>query len=143
MPERPVRKRLSAAYERRNELARQKGYRSYYDYRIHNHGAIAPDQPAPTGNARARLRGHRSLADLKAALKPGTLVIVQSTDRDPKTGRLRRAEVLLVDEKGRQRTFRLNGRELTRAKIDELATAVEKKRAVFSPSPSLDLRRIA
>ncbi len=137
------RKPVSRSYAKRNERARALGYRSYYDYRIHAHGKIPPDQPAPTGNTRARLRGHRSLSDLKQDLKPGTLVTVQSTDRDPRTGRLKRADVLTVDEKGRQRTYRLTGAQLTVARINSLADVVERKGAVFSPSPSLDLRRVA
>lgn len=67
-------------------------------------------------------------------LRAGDLISVQSTKRDAKTGRLTRVDVVVIDAKGRQRTFTLRGKQLTQARIDELADKVDASGAVFSYS---------
>ena len=131
----------SAAYARRNAAARLLGYRSYYDYRIHNHGAIPPGERAPGGEARARLRGHRGAADYRASLSAETLVTVQSTDRKA-DGQLTKVTLLVIYPGGRSRTFVLRGKALKSEQLKALVRDTEAAGAIFSPSPSLDVRRI-
>lgn len=134
----------SSAYQRRNERARSLGYRNYYDYRIHNHGRTPPDAAAPTGADRARLRGHRGTEDLLRTLKPGAVIVVpeglQSIPKDAK-GRYSKIEVLVLREDGRSERFTIR-----RASYDRVVKILERMAAagaMFSPAPSLDLRRLA
>ena len=134
-------RRLSPAYAARNARARAAGYKSYYDFRVHNHGAIPPSQPAPTGEARSRLRGHRSAEDLrKSALDGAMITVTDHSGRDNK-GRYKWVELTVIDAKGVQRTYRLSGKQLKPEFLRKLIEDVQAGGAVLSPSPSLDLRR--
>ena len=133
------RSRLSPGYEARNARARAEGYRNDYDRRIHNHGRIPASSPAPTGEARSRLRGHRSSADLERAKLDGALVsITDHSGRDNK-GRYKWVEVTVVDARGKQRTFRLTGKQLQPERLGATIAAVQGAGGFLSPSPSLDL----
>lgn len=132
----------SGDWARRNARAAQLGYRNFYDYRIHDYGRIPPGEPGATGETKQRLRGHRSRADLLRSLGPGDLISVFSSERDTKTGRYKRVDLLVIDENGRQRSYRLGPRQLRQVDLDSLITQVEGAGAVFSPSPSLDIRRL-
>ena len=131
----------SASYARRNAAARLLGYRNYYDYRVHNHGRIPASVPAPTGEARSRLRGHRGRADFEQAVGAGSLVSVQSTERGA-DGKLTKVTLLLIGEDGRSRVYVLRGKALKSDQLKSLVKHSENSGAVFSPSPSLDVRRI-
>lgn len=135
----------SAAYQRRNERARQLGYRNYYDYRIHDHGRRPPDEPPPAAGSaeRTRLRGHRGPEDLVRSLKPGDVLIVPeglaAIEKD-RRGRYKRITVLVLRENGHADRYTIR-----RADYDRVAGLLERmadKGAIFSPSPSLDLRRL-
>lgn len=49
-------------------MARKKGYRNYYDYRVHQYGKRPPDEPVERGGG-APEKGRRGKAALKRALK--------------------------------------------------------------------------
>jgi len=133
-----------SAYQRRNARARALGYRSYYDYRVHQHGRIPPDQAAPArGSAeRARLRGHRSTADLVRTIRPGDVVVVpEGLQSIPKRGdRYTKIEVLLLKESGRAERFTM--RRATYERVTRVLEQMAAAGAIFSPAPSLDLRRL-
>lgn len=147
---------------RRNELARQRGAKSYYEKRVAG---------VPKGE-RAQARGHRSSRDLVRDLKEGDLILCDITgvkygtsrrtvkvttykpDRRFKTGRRpvvtsRRVTVEVFDliEKtvipatlGQHRDYTL--RRLTREELRELIDEEIAKGAIFSPNPSQDQRRL-
>lgn len=138
------RRKLSPAYERRNQRARAAGYRSYYDYRAHDNGRLPPDVAPIKGERLGRLRGHRSAADLERSVKTGSLVmVVNHSERDPSSGQYTWVEVVTVDPSGRERSFRLRGPQLRRRQLERTVTRVERRGGVLSPSPSLDIRRFA
>lgn len=137
-------RKLSAAYERRNARARALGYQSYYDYRAHNHGKAPPGAARPSGETLARLRGHRSAADLTRAVRTGSLVsVLGHSERDPVSGTYKWVDIVVVDPRGRERSYRLRGSQLEQAKLRRLVADLEERGAVLSPTPSLDLRRAA
>lgn len=75
----------SAAWERRNAAARAKGYASYYDYRAHDFGKMAPGTPRASGEKLRRLRGHAGTGDLEKAVLSGRVeqvdVVQTGTDQ--------------------------------------------------------------
>lgn len=129
----------SPAYERRNARARALGYESYYDYRIHNHGRIAAGEPAPGGEARARLRGHRGAADLARELPAGSVLVPIDQQRDPATGRLKWVEVEVDGPDGSRRRYRLRGRQLDRKNLDRLWATIQGAGATWAHNPSVNL----
>ncbi len=126
----------------RNERARAKGYESYYDYRAHDYGRIPPDQPRITGRALRRLRGHASAADLVREAMPGDLVVGSMGDRDAK-GRFHQVDITVIHADGGESEYRLRGRTLDRAALLALVAELDEGDVIFSPAPSLDLRRMA
>lgn len=131
----------SAAYERRNARARALGYSSYYDYRAHGNGRTPPDAPRLTGQALARARGHTGAADLERSVRAGDLVTATpdpTSRRDD--GSYSRFYVTVVGADGREREYLI--RNTSAKDIDKLVAAVSGAGAIFSPSPSLDLRRV-
>lgn len=133
-----------AAYRRRNERARALGYKSYYDYRAHGHGSTPPSAPRATGAQLRRLRGHASGADLAqtADRRQGSLVVATLGGRDG-SGRYRRVDVTLIGDDGSETEFTLQGPQLRKDYLQALVDDLEAAGVVFSPAPSLDLRRIA
>lgn len=131
----------SSSWERRNARARAAGYRNYYDYRAHGFGAKPPDAPRARGEELARLRGHRSAADLRTLVASGRveLVKVDPQQRDPKTGQWKRGDLIVTLSDGTERTFRLSGRQLTRSKMRALRGAFIDGGAMVLDSPSLDI----
>lgn len=133
---RPRRKKLSAAYERRNKRARELGFRNYYEQRTAG---------TKRGSAaRAKARGHRSRSDFLSSLSEGDLIIIpsglSSVERRP-DGRYVLITKLVIDgDTGEERTYTL--RNLTRAQLVATIADEEASGAVFSPSPSLDQRRL-
>lgn len=138
------RRKLSPAYERRNQRARALGYKSYYDYRAHDNGRVAPDAPPVRDERLGRLRGHRSARDLEQSIREGSIVmVVNHSERDSQTGRYAWVEIVSVDPSGRERSFRLRGKQLAQKELDKTVSRIEKRGGVLSPSPSLDIRRFA
>ena len=113
-----------SAWAKRNAAARKAGYTSYYDYRAHGFGKRAPSEPRFTGEQLARLRGHRSQADLSRAVKAGKveLVIIDPGKRDPKTGRYRDARAVVTMDDGSERSYWLRGGQIGGAAGRRLAT---------------------
>lgn len=129
--------------KRDNARARKLGYKNYYDYRVHNSGRIPPDVVIPTGQ-RAKARGHRGKLDLLRKLRPGDLLIVPdglgSIEKDER-GRFKLVRKLIIDGKtGNAFTFVL--RNLTPEAMADLIHAEQARGAIWSPSPSLDQRRL-
>lgn len=130
---------------RDNARARALGYRSYYDYRLHDNGRRPPDAPVPpAGTAeRARLRGHRGTADLLRTLRPGDVLVVPdglaAIAKDSK-GRYARVDVMVLREDGRADTFTI--RRATYDRMTRIVDRINASGAIFSPSPSLDIRRL-
>jgi hypothetical protein len=139
---RPHGSRNSPAYERRNARARSLGYRSYYDYRIHGNGSIPPAAAAATGEARQRLRGHRSAADLRRAIREGTTVSIAGHSERDSNGQYRWLELSVLSPDGSERTYRLTGKQLQKQQLGRLVGELDHKGAAFAPTPSFDLRRL-
>lgn len=127
---------------RDNARARELGYKSYYDWRAHDSGRIPPSEPRASGERLARARGHRSAADLRAALKRDALVLTTELTRG-KGGRYSAVEITVVDAAGVERVFTLRGRAASQASLRRLADLADERGALLSPSKSLNLRRIA
>lgn len=132
-PRKPRSAKTHAAYLRRNARARSLGYKNYYDYRVHDNGRLPPAQrPLARGEARSRARGHRSGADLVRALKPGSLVLVQNYSERDSQGRFRWVELMVIDESGRERSYRLTGKHLERANLEGLITTIHDRAAIVT-----------
>ena len=141
MPRRRTKPSPSAAagrltpYQRRNQRARALGYRSYYDYRVHDNGRIPPDRPALSGEARQRARGHRSERDLVGAVHGGSLVMSFGGTRN-RLGQWDRVDVIVVQPDGKEMTFVLRGKSLRRDRLEALLDVLESRGAavgIFYP----------
>lgn len=131
-----------AAYRRRDERAKALGYKSYYDYRAHEHGKLPPSAPRATGAKLRRLRGHASGADLARQARAGALVVATLGGKDGH-GRYHRVDVSLIGADGREEEFTLQGAQLRKDYLTQLVEDLEADGVVFSPAPSMDLRRVA
>ncbi len=125
------------AWERRNAAAAALGYGTptrtpYYDYRVHGFGKRAPGTPIEESD-RPRLRGHRGAKDLVSFAKPGADVVYAGAERDPKTGRFKWVEIVVIAPDGTERTFRLRGKDASRAKLKALLGAIEAGGANVGP----------
>lgn len=146
----PPSRSRSAAWERRDAAARAKGYASYYDYRLHDSGRLPPGPlGALSAEERARRRGHRGRKDFLASLSEGDLIVMPFGlssivfDPDARSGQgayLEIVKTVIYAATGKERTFTL--RNLTRAELVATIEAEQAKGVVFSPSPSLDQRRL-
>jgi hypothetical protein len=135
----------SARWERRNAAARALGYKSYYDYRSHNQGKIAPDQPRASGELLGKLRGHRGPSDLESLLAKGRVEILMQFpigDRNPDTGQYRQVEVQAILTDGTQRTFTLRGKQLDASRLRGLRRAIADAGVKPLTSPSLDILKL-
>jgi hypothetical protein len=135
-------RKLSAAYERRIEryLAAHpgasrsdaRGHRrpvgeSEYRRRVRVYRERHPDATP------AQARGHQSAYDLGKRLKQGSLVSVLGTERDKKTGRLTRVEILVIDPDGSEHTYILEGHTLTQKRLNRLSAEIDRGGGVVSP----------
>lgn len=109
----------SAAWERRNALARARGYENYYDYRAHGYGTR---ETKASGEQLRQLRGHASGSDLLTWAKPGGATVSRITGRDAQ-GRRTKVEVQYIDERG-MRSFTLRGRQVDQDYLDMLYDAM-------------------
>lgn len=139
-PSAPRQRDYAAEYARRQAKARSLGYGSYYQRRIR---AGAPPSAAPArGERLAKLRGHRSSRDLERAIRPGTLLFAGDFERDA-DGRLVWIDVRLVDEAtGKDRTFRIQGKDMTADTAKRLLSAIDDAGATTPRGGSLDVVRL-
>jgi hypothetical protein len=155
-----VRKRdYAAEYARRQARARELGYASYYGRRVRLGKPASAS--APRGRELARARGHdTTIRDLARDAEDGDLLIAsavvwwpESKNEVGRWDRRVRIDITLnrMTGSGGQFEYTLHGREtengrvrsLARQKLENLVAKLERKGVVFSPAPSLDLRRMA
>jgi hypothetical protein len=140
----------SARTKRDNARARKLGYKSYYDYRIHDNGRVPPGRAVPAGQ-RSRLRGHGvdrwrrhgQAAQMLRVIDAETTVSLTQ----PVSQILRRAdgvypeiEKLLIGGDGMGRTFTI--RDVTRKQLVALIEEEIRRGAQFVKAPSFDQRRL-
>jgi hypothetical protein len=140
MPRRP--RNYAAEYARRQARARQRGFESYYARRVRGGAAATPETPAPRGERLRRLRGHASGADMRREAGDGAQVTAQLGGRDGR-GRYHRVDVTVIDPDGREHEYQLQGRRIERDYLEALVADLDARGIIFSPAPSLDLRKIA
>lgn len=128
----------SRAWERRNALARAKGYRSYYDYRRHGYGR---SETPLSGPELRQARGHASLADLERLVRSGRVaILIQAPEGEQdEAGRYSQATITAQLANGDQRTFTLRGHQLDSDSLKSLRTAISGAGVDIYASPSLDI----
>lgn len=138
---RNAKRRSRNAYKRRTARARLLGYRSYYDYRIHNYGELPPERKV-SPSMRERLRGHRSYRDLVFALErlpAGAQVAPMGLGRDPASGRWQGVSFLLLYPDGREREYVLRGRQASEEALRGLRDNLDALGIGWLNAPSLDV----
>lgn len=136
-----VRKRdYKAEYARRQARARELGFEGYYGRRIRR-GQPA-EVAAPRGERLRAARGHASGGDLRSQARDGDLLIGSLGGRNA-LGRYTRVDITLVGSDGGEKEYVLQGKQLGKAYLQRLVSDLEAAGVIFSPAPSLDLRRIA
>lgn len=95
-----------SAWEKRNRAAKAKGYRNYYDYRIHDYGKRPPDEPVQKGQ-RAEKAGSHSKAAFKRLLKKPERIslIVEAPRKRGPDGEWQQIAFLAITTKGEIREF--------------------------------------
>lgn len=133
------------AWQRREQRAQAKGYRSYWDYRLHNYGKLAPDRPTPTGELRQQLAGRRSYNALIQELEANRVEQILQTPgpRDPNTGQYSEIMVDVQLSSGKTRSYRLYGDDLKGKQIQRLRQLVSDSGTDIYVNPSLDILGIA
>lgn len=139
----PASRQTSAGYQRRNLRAQALGYGNYYDYRIHDNGRRPPGSPISKGQ-RSRARGHRGKADFLRAIRPGDIILlpdgIAAIAKDSKGRFIRVDKLLLKAKSGTSEMFTI--RRQTYDQMVKLIADEAKRGAIWSPSPSLDQRRL-
>jgi len=98
----------SAGWQRRNELARAKGYRNYYDYRMHRYGVRPPEEEIPRGEAGYRLRGQHGPAALRLLLlRPERIALVVEIPEANKKGQWTHMRFVITFTDGNIREYRV------------------------------------
>jgi hypothetical protein len=127
-------------WQRRNAAAQAKGYRNYYDYRIHRFGAIPASEPAPTGEQRRRLRGHASSADLSRQLKAGgDLIFLPVGLQRNSRGQWERVQVVVLMPDGSERQYILTGAQASSENLRRLRDQMQAAGATIVAAPSIDV----
>lgn len=134
-----------AEYRRRQERARQRGFRSYYDERIRGGAEATPSTPAPTPEERRQRGGHAGYAAFIDYIHDGDTVMmadhISRIQRSP-SGRYEVIEMLVIPDDPRRPTKRFWIRGLTRGGVRRMVEAEIEAGAVLTPVPSLDVRRL-
>lgn len=122
----------AAEYERRQQKARELGEGSYYKRRV---------KGIPKGE-RAKARGHRGRADFLRSLQEGDLILCDITNITlSEKGRYSPIwKTVIPANGGREREYAL--RNQTRESLLQAILEEEKRGVIFSPSPSMDQRRL-
>lgn len=123
----------AAEYQRR--VQRAGGAEALYRQRVER----AAERFGPAA-PRAVARGH-GRESLVADVTSGraSLVFPIAGIRDEATGRYRSITFGVQDAEGRVRQYRLSGRAITAARLDQLAAAMAAGATSFIPSPSFDV----
>lgn len=131
----------SLRWQVRNANARAKGYKSYYDYRAHDYGRIAPSLPRLSGERLRKARGHTGYSDLLQQVRAGRVEILSQTpgERDSASGQYSDVTVDVVLTDGSQRSYTLRGKDLRGDRIDTLRGAVSAAGSDIYTNPSLDI----
>lgn len=132
----------------RNRRARALGYKSYYDYRIHDNGRIPPGRPPIPKGERADIRGHGSGSrGFLRKLGEGDLIMLSDLISAVETyvdrrgvERFRDYEKTVVPDRGRR--WKWTFRRQTREELRQLIIDEQAKGATFTLAPSLDQRRL-
>jgi hypothetical protein len=126
----------AAEYARRQELARGRGFRSYYERRVRL--GAGPEAPKPSGQALRAAAGHAGYRDLLRQLRDGDIVgIDPDSTRDPKTGRWTTVVIIVIDSKGREHRYTL--RKVDDERVEALLDRIDAVGAIGSPSYPLSL----
>lgn len=134
------RRNYAAEYARRQELARQRGFKSYYDQRVRR----SPTAPPPTAPERRRRSGHASFADLVHDLRRANVVTPLGHERDA-SGRYRSIEMVVYVPTGdgdmESRHYWLRGRMADAEHLARLQAELDRLGIRYMAAPSLDIRR--
>lgn len=94
-----------SAWEKRNAAAKAKGYRNYYDYRVHDYGKRPPDEVVQRAK-RAKQSGSRGPAAFKRALKSGNIgLLVEAPRKRGPGGEWQQIAFVAVTTKGEIRDY--------------------------------------
>jgi hypothetical protein len=115
----------SSGWQRRNELARSRGYRNYYDYRVHDFGRVKASKPPAKGARLERLRGHLppgDRTDLIRAIKSGRVEQLQDIPlgKDVGSGEITSLQIDLQMVDGSTLVFVLAGDDLVGDRLGDL-----------------------
>jgi hypothetical protein len=126
---------------RDNARARAAGYANYYQWRIHQYGAIPASEPVTGAGLRAG-RGHATVSDFLREIKDGSLVVVGDLERG-RAGRYTRVVITVVDLEGRERHYTIRGKALTAETLHRIADGAVAAGATVAPTKSLNLFALA
>lgn len=128
----------AAEYARRQARARALGFESYYERRTRRR----PGAPKPPAEELARRRGHRGRADFLGSLREGDLILCDITGVTiSQSGRYGPIwKTVIPGDGGVEREYVL--RNQTRASLLAAILEEERRGVIFSPSPSMDQRRL-
>ena len=144
----PQGKTLSVAYERRisrylaahpgasRSQARGHAGGSEYQRRTRKYLRAHP------GASPAQARGHASGADLRRRARDGDLLVASMGGRNAQ-GQYTNVSVTLVGADGGEREYLLRGQQIRKGYLVKLVADLEAAGVIFSPAPSLDLRRMS
>lgn len=128
-----------AEYERRQQRARERGFRDYYEQRTRDR----PGGEKPAPEELARRRGHRSRKDFLDSLREGDIILCDITgvEFNRATGRYGVIwKTVIPAAGGEEREYSL--RNQTRSSLRLTIEQEVERGVIFSPSPSLDQRRL-
>lgn len=136
----------TAAQDRRNERAREQGYKNDFDRRMHDNGKIPPNEPPLSGDERERARGHRGRADFIRLISSGrdVYVLPVGQERGP-DGRWLRIHILVLMPDSTERHFYLKSRPgavndpASQASLRDLRDRMNAAGITWVAAPSIDV----
>jgi hypothetical protein len=98
---------LASEQDRRNERARELGFRNDYDRRIRGSDV---SRERPRGEELAQARGHRGAADFERVVQRGDIIFVETIPTEVNSlGQWSVVTVRVTFSDGREQTYRLRG----------------------------------